>query len=155
MPNEVLVFSPWNSHWSIPSSCTTLGAASAHLFGTWFSYMCGGSIMWSSIDTRIMSSIFIAGPPPSSSRRANRQRLPAAHRGRLGPLGPAIVDLPLGEAVQHFVQGDAPLEPGERCAEAEVDPVAEGLMTADVAVDVEAVAVGEVPLVPVGRSVQH
>ena len=59
MPNEVLVFSPWKTHWSMPSSCTTLGASSAHFFGTWFSYMCGGSIMWSSMLTRIMSSMFM------------------------------------------------------------------------------------------------
>src|SRR5580692_10252005 len=155
MPKEVLVFSPWNTHWSIPSSWTTRGASSAHLFGTWCSYMCGGSIMWSSIETRIMSSMFIAGPPPGSSRRPDRQRLPAAHRGRAGALGLVVVDLPLREPRQDLVQSDASLEPGERGAEAEMDPVAEGLMTADVAVDVEAVAVGKVALVPVGRPVQH
>ena len=43
----------------MPSSCTTLGASSSHFFGTWFSYMFGGSIMWSSMLTRIMSSRFM------------------------------------------------------------------------------------------------
>ena len=56
MPKDVLVFSPWKTQRSMPSSCTTLGASSSHFFGTWFSYMLGGSIMWSSMLTRIMSS---------------------------------------------------------------------------------------------------
>ena len=59
MPKEVLVFSPWNTHWSMPSSWTTFGASSSHFFGTWFSNMVGGSIMWSSMLTRIMSSRFM------------------------------------------------------------------------------------------------
>ena len=41
---EVLVFSPWNSQRSTPSSCTTFGASSAHFWGTWFSNMSGGSM---------------------------------------------------------------------------------------------------------------
>ena len=58
MPNGVEVFSPWNTHSSTPCSLrTTLGTSSFHFAGTWFSYMSGGSIMWSSMLTRIMSSI--------------------------------------------------------------------------------------------------
>ena len=64
MPNDVEVFSPWNTHRSIPSSLTTLGASSSHFLGTWFSYMCGGSIMWSSMLTRIMSSMFMGCSSP-------------------------------------------------------------------------------------------
>ncbi len=56
IPNDVLVFSPWKTHWSTPSSWTTCGASLSHRFGTWFSNMSGGSIMWSSMLTRIMSS---------------------------------------------------------------------------------------------------
>src|SRR5690606_31876711 len=57
MPNGVEVRSPWNTHSSTPCSLrTTLGISSRHLAGTWFSYMSGGSIMWSSMLTRIMSS---------------------------------------------------------------------------------------------------
>ena len=58
MPNVVDVFSPWKTHSSRPCSLrTTLGASLAHLAGTWFRYMSGGSIMWSSMLTRIMSSL--------------------------------------------------------------------------------------------------
>ena len=61
MPNGVVVRLPWNSHSSVPSAPrTTLGTWSAHLAGTWPSYMSGGSIMWSSMLTRIMSSICMA-----------------------------------------------------------------------------------------------
>src|SRR6516164_7967902 len=145
MPNEVLVFSPWNSHWSMPSACTTLGASSSHFLGTWFSYMCGGSIMWSSMLTRIMSSKFM----PDSSRsfrsthararsnRADRQRLPAPHRRGVGPLGPVVIDIPLREALQHLVEGDAALEARQRRAETEVDAVAERLMAPDIPMNVE------------------
>ena len=58
MPNGVEVASPWNTHSSVPSSLrTTLGAWSRHFAGTWFSNMSGGSTMWSSMLTRIISSI--------------------------------------------------------------------------------------------------
>ena len=64
MPNGVEVFCPWNSHSSTPASLrTTLGTLSFHLSGTWFSYMSGGSTMWSSMLTRIMSSICMAPAP--------------------------------------------------------------------------------------------
>ena len=66
-----------------------------------------------------------------TDRRAHRQRLPAPHRRGAGPLGLVVVDLPLGEALQHLVERDAALEAGQRRAEAEVDAVAEGLVPAD------------------------
>ena len=63
MPNLVEVFSPLNTHSSMPSSLrTTLGMASRHLAGTWFRNMSGGSIMWSSMLTRIMSSRCMGTP---------------------------------------------------------------------------------------------
>ena len=57
-------------------------------------------------------------------------------------LGVVEVDLPLGEPLEHLFERDAALEPGERGAEAEVGAEAEREVLADVAVDVEAVAVG-------------
>ena len=58
MPNGVEVASPWKCHSSTPSALrTTRGISSFHLSGTWFSNRSGGSIMWSSMLTRIMSSI--------------------------------------------------------------------------------------------------
>ena len=45
IPKDVLVRSPWNTHPSMPPSCTTFGASSIHFLGTWFSNMSGGSIM--------------------------------------------------------------------------------------------------------------
>src|SRR5271163_1529744 len=161
MPKDVLVFSPWKTQRSMPSSCTTLGASSSHFFGTWFSYMSGGSIMWSSMLTRIMSSRFMRcssldrSALRTASRRAHRQCLPAPHGRRARPACLVVVDLPLGEALQHLVERHPAFEPGQRRTEAQMDAVAEGLMPADVAVDVEAVAVGEMPLVPVGRAVQQ
>src|ERR1700691_2361930 len=160
MPKDVLVFSPWKTQRSMPSSWTTFGASSSHLFGTWFSYMLGGSIMWSSMLTRIMSSRFMVCSCPdesvrTASRRAHRQCLPAPNGGGVSPLGLVVVDLPFREAVEHLVEGDTPFEPGQRSAEAEVDAVAEGLVTADLAVDIETVPLGEVPLVTIGRTVQQ
>src|SRR5580704_6490534 len=143
MPNEVLVFSPWKTQRSMPSSCTTLGASSSHFFGTWCSYMLGGSIMWSSMLTRIMSSRFMVcssrdGRVRTASRRPHRQRLPTPHGRGVGPLGLVVVDLPLRESVEHLVERNAPFEPGQRSPEAQVDAVAERLMAADFPVDVEA-----------------
>src|SRR5580700_8202575 len=106
MPKDVLVFSPWKTQRSMPSSWTTLGASSSHFFGTWFSYMLGGSIMWSSMLTRIMSSRFMVCSCSdervrAASRRAHRQRLPTPHGRGVCPLGLVVVDLPLREAVEH------------------------------------------------------
>src|ERR1700733_12794156 len=138
MPKDVLVFSPWKTQRSMPSSWTTLGASSSHFFGTLFSYMSGGSIMWSSMLTRIMSSKFMVPPSPlllGASRRAHRQRLPAPHGRGAGALCFVVVDLPLGEAVQHLVQRHAPFQAGQRHTQAEVDAVAEGLVPTNAAMD--------------------
>ena len=56
--------------------------------------------------------------------------------------GVVPVDLPVGEALEDLVERDPALEPGQRGTEAEVDAVAEAQVLADLAVDVEAVAVG-------------
>ena len=69
----------------------------------------------------------------------------------MGLLRVVPVDLPVGEALQHLVERDPSLEPRERGAEAEVEAVAEAQVMVDRAVDVEAVAVGEVPVVAVRR----
>ena len=69
--------------------------------------------------------------------------------------GLVVVDLPVGEALQHLVERDPALQAGQRGTQAEVDAVAEGEVATDVAVDVEAVAVREVALVPVGRAVEQ
>ena len=66
-------------------------------------------------------------------------------------LAPSRVDVPLGEPLQHLFERDAALEPGQRGAEAEVDAVAEREVLADLAVDVEPVAVGVAPVVAVRR----
>ena len=58
-------------------------------------------------------------------------------------LAPSQVDVPLGEPLQHLFERDAALEPRERGAEAEVGAVPEREVLADLAVDVEAVAVGD------------
>ena len=63
MPKGVAVLSPWNVHSSTPCSLRTIfGAWSSHFAGRWFLYMSGGSTMWSSMLTRIMSSICMAVP---------------------------------------------------------------------------------------------
>ena len=80
---------------------------------------------------------------PTRSGEHHREALPTPHRGGPGLLGILPVDLPGGEALEHLVEGHPALEPGQRGAEAEVEPVAEGQMVVDRAGDVEAVAVGE------------
>src|SRR5262245_45382215 len=70
MPKGVDVAWPWNTHSSTPASLrTTWGTLSFHFSGTWLSYMSGGSTMWSSMLTRIMSSICTAVPPEELGSR--------------------------------------------------------------------------------------
>ena len=69
----------------------------------------------------------------------------------MGLLGVVPVDLPLGEATEHLVERDPALEAGQRRAQAEVDAVPERQVVVDVALDVEAVGIGEVTLVAVAR----
>ena len=57
-----------------------------------------------------------------------------------------------GKRLQHLVERDPALEAGQRGAQAEVDAVAEGQVVVDLAVDVEAVGVGELALVAVAPS---
>ena len=81
----------------------------------------------------------------------HRQLLPAAHGAGVRLLGALPVDVPLREAVEHLVERDAALEPGQRGTQAEVDAVAEREVVVDLPLDVEAVGVGEVALVAVAR----
>ena len=74
----------------------------------------------------------------TSLRGEDRELLPAAHGGRAALDRVLVVDLPVGPALQHLVEGDAALEPRQRGAEAEVQPVPEAQVVADLAVDVEA-----------------
>ena len=67
-----------------------------------------------------------------------RKRLPAPNGRRRGQPGVLEVDVPLGKAGQHLVEGDAPLHAGESGAHAQVDAVAERQMPTVVPVDVEA-----------------
>ena len=82
-------------------------------------------------------------------------RLPAAHGRRAALHRVLVVDLPVGPALQHLVERDAALEARERGTETEVQPVAEAQVVTDLAVDVEAVAVGEPPVVAVRRPVEQ
>ena len=75
---------------------------------------------------------------------------PAPDRGRGREPHAVVVDVPLGEPLEQFVERDAALEPGEVGAEAEVDPVPEGEVLDVVAVDVEDVGVGVAARVAVG-----
>src|SRR5438128_1584887 len=81
--------------------------------------------------------------------------LPTANGRRVRLHRAVPVDLPGGETVEHLVERDAAFEPGEGRSKTEVDAVAEGQVVADLAVDVEAVAVGELAIVAVGRAVEH
>src|SRR5215470_20374161 len=76
----------------------------------------------------------------SFSRDEHGERLPAADRRRRGEPGRVGVDVPFGEALQDLLQGDAPLQAGERRAEAVMDAPAERHRHAELPVDVEAVA---------------
>jgi hypothetical protein len=53
------------------------------------------------------------------------------------------VDLPVRPSLQDLVQGDSTLEAGHRRSEAEVQAIAEAHVMANLAMDVEAIAVSE------------
>src|SRR5690606_7614570 len=98
--------------------------------------------------------VLIFADPPLARRslrpgRADGKPLPAAHRRGAGLDGMLPVDLPGRKPLQHLVQRDAALEPGERRSETEVDAVAEGEVMIDPSLDVEAVAAWEAALVAV------
>src|SRR5215472_1449617 len=100
----------------------------------------------------VTSFLFLRG----FSRDDHGQRLPAADRRRRGEPGRASVDVPFGEAPEDLLQHDAPLQPGQRRAEAVVDAPAERHRHAELPVDVEAVAVGVAAVVAVrGRDEQE
>jgi len=76
--------------------------------------------------------------------------VPAPHRrgGRATSL--LAVDLPIGEAVQHLVEGDRALETRQRSTEAVVRATPEGDVLADLAMEVESLRVAVAALVVVG-----
>ena len=94
---------PWYIHWSTPlSSVTTIGASSLYLAGTWLRNMSGGSTTWSSMLTRIRSSMFMTHPRRRgplgllSSTLYRRDRLCAFGQrfGRTGQHRPSATDRP-------------------------------------------------------------
>ena len=102
MPNGVEVAWPWNSHSSTPRSLrTTFGTASFHFAGTWFSYMSGGSTMWSSMLTRIMSSICMATSLRGSGRAGEGLPLQSPSRG---PVRPFLI--PTSEPISSWFAGN-------------------------------------------------
>jgi hypothetical protein len=61
IPKGVVVAWPWKCHWSTPSAfLITFGTRSWYFAGTWLANRSGGSIMWSSMLTRIISSSCMA-----------------------------------------------------------------------------------------------
>src|SRR6476620_103341 len=72
----------------------------------------------------------------SGGREVHRQRGPAPHLGVV-ELRLVQVDLPLGEARQDLLDGDAGFEARQRGAEAKVEHVPEGRVAVDRAGDVE------------------
>ena len=67
----------------------------------------------------------------------------------MGLKGVIPIDLPIGEAFEHFLEGDTSLEAGQRRAQAKVYAIAERDVPLDRAMDVEAVPIGETTLVAV------
>src|SRR5688572_20403937 len=97
--------------------------------------------------TRIACAFAIA--PSVRSADVDGHGLPSAHRRRRRELDVVVVDFPVGEPIEHFVERDPTLESRERGAEAVVESVAEREVLTFVAVDVEAVGLGVAPLVAV------
>src|ERR1035441_6254974 len=92
---------------------------------------------------------------PNMSPDHHGQFLPASY-GRCVCLHGAVpVDRPLREAIEHLVDGHPPFEPRQCGAEAEVDAVAEAEVLCGITVDIEAIAVGELSLVAIGRAVEE
>src|SRR5262245_33879281 len=63
-----------------------------------------------------------------------------------------LADLVVRVAREQLLEGDARLEPGERGADAQVDPEPEADVAFDLAVDVEVLGIREGTLVVVGRA---
>src|SRR5690349_6599006 len=108
--------------------------------------------------TKIMSSICMAisllaatvataVAATGSSTSEDGQLLPPSHSRGAGLDGVVVIDLPARPAPEDLVEGHARLEPGEVCAEAEMQTVPKAQVARDATADVETVAVGELPLI--------
>src|SRR6478672_6005739 len=80
--------------------------------------------------------------------------LPATNGRRRRELHAAVVDVPLGKAIEQLVERDSPFEAGEVGAEAVVQAEPEGEVADVLAMDVEDVGVVVAARVAVGRSHQ-
>src|SRR5262249_57930918 len=83
-------------------------------------------------------------------REWHRQALHPAQRERVNPLEPLRRQLQPGEPGEDAREGDLRLEPCQRRAETEVGAVAESQMAVVVALNIEAVGIGEAARVAVG-----
>ena len=98
----------------------------------------------------------LALDPAGHQGTSGGQGFPAAHRRRRAERGVGQIGLPLREALEDFLQGDAAFQPGQRRAQAEVGADAEREVRPGGAMDVEFARVGtELPLVAAGGPDQH
>ena len=65
------------------------------------------------------------------------------------------IDIPFRKTVEHLVECDTSLEARQCGTEAKMDPVTETQMSNPGPIDVEAVRISKVALVPIGRPVQE
>ena len=79
--------------------------------------------------------------------RISSERTPKAGRH----WGVSLVQAEIAETAQQRVEGDLPLHPGERRADAEVSAVAEAEVRVGMAPDVEALRIGELRRITIGR----
>ena len=89
-----------------------------------------------------------------SSANDRRHRVPTPNRRRRRPMRVRQVDIPIGEPVQHLVEGDPALETRQRRTQAKVHAVSERDVRAVLAVDVETLGIREATLVVIRRR-QH
>src|SRR5437868_15185962 len=92
--------------------------------------------------------------PPRRARwsGSDRHAAVAAHGARVSPFDARGVDVPFGEPPNCLFEADAPFEPRERGADAEVHAVAEGQVVGHRAPYVEAIGVPESALVATGAA---
>src|SRR5207248_1152142 len=102
--------------------------------------------------TKIMSSMRMGDP---LLRGEDGEPFPAPYGRRASLNGVVVVDYPRAPTLQDLIERDATLEASERRTKAEVQPVSEAEVMADLAMDVERVAVRELAIVAVGRSVEQ
>ena len=101
----------------------------------------------SSIDRTLTRGRSVHGTRVGRSADRHRQAVPATDGGGPRLDRPVEVDLPVREALQHLVERDPSFEASERSTEAEVQAVTERQVVVEQTVDVERVAVLELPVV--------